>query len=385
MKSICIITNKYPTKYNTSASVFVQQLVCGLADQGINCTVICPIPININVIQGIKLPFKTIEITSKGTKVDVFFPKYIGFGQQDLKIMNTASLTLETFICAVKKVMKIMKEKPDILYGHFITPAGIAAVRIGKEYGIPSFIAYGESSPWSIENIGLNKAVNELETVSGIVAVSTKNKNELVQLGIVESTKVKVIPNAVRTEHFYPRDKNQARKKFGLPLDAFIVAFVGHFIERKGISKVIEAVDNLDDVYAIYAGKGPISPAGTKTFHNGLVDPLDLPWFYSAADIFVLPTQNEGCCNAIIEAMACGLPIVSSDREFNYDILNENIGILVNPDSQADINNAIKKLRDDARYRGYLRDSSLKKVKTLDYNQRIKNIVNWINYIQEKV
>ncbi len=66
-----------------------------------------------------------------------------------------------------------------------------------------------------------------------------------------------------------------------------------------------------------------------------------IPNYICASDVFVLPTTAEGCCNAIIEAMGCGLPIVSSDRAFNYDILNEENSILVDPESVDEIDNAI--------------------------------------------
>src|SRR5699024_7768166 len=139
--------------------------------------------------------------------------------------------------------------------------------------------------------------------------------------------KIKVIPNGFRPERFYPRSKIESREKFGLPKDKFIVAFVGSFDHRKGSRRLDEAVDQLDSVYSIYAGKGEMPPQSTKCLYQNTVNNEDLPYFYSAADAFVLPTLNEGCCNAIIEAMACGLPIVSSNRPFNDDILDESCSI----------------------------------------------------------
>ena len=72
-----------------------------------------------------------------------------------------------------------MEKKPDALYGHFITPAGIAACLLGDKYNIPAFVAYGESVPWSIYNYGRKKIEKILKSVCGIVSVSTANKVEL--------------------------------------------------------------------------------------------------------------------------------------------------------------------------------------------------------------
>lgn len=379
MKSICIITSKYPTHYNNSALVFVQQLAWAFADIGINCTVICPIAVNIDGIQGVNLPFRNLEKTSRGNEIIVYHPKYIGFGQQNFYIMNTAVLTLVSFTGAVKKVINQLPEIPDIIYGHFITPSGITAARIGREYNIPAFLAYGESSPWSIKNIGLNKVEKELKTLSGVVSVSTQNKEKLINLGVINPNKIEVFPNAIRAEHFFPRNKREARSKFGFPLDAFIIAFVGHFIKRKGIDKLIQVIKEIDGVYAIYAGKGPISPQDEKTLYFGPVNPVDLPWFYSAADLFVLPTLNEGCCNAIIEAMACGLPIISSNLPFNDDILDESCSIRVNPLDVEEIKNAILTLYNDRIKLEELRKGSIENAKRFTLENRAKNIIQFID------
>jgi len=375
MKSICIITSKYPTKYNPAALVFVQQLVWAIADLGINCTVICPIAVNIDVKMGLNIPKKSIEVTSKGSEITVYYPKYIGFGQQNLRVMNTAIFTLESFTNAIRKVFKSIEEKPEIVYGHFISPAGVAASRIGREFNIPAFLSYGESSPWSIYNLGIERVRNEIKNILGIISVSTHNKNELIRLDILNESRIKVFPNAVRTDRFYPRSKIESRKKLGLPLDSFIIGFVGHFIKRKGIDEVINVVNSLDDVYAIYAGKGPISPSSEKTLYNGLVNPTELPFFYSAVDVFLLPTQNEGCCNAIIEAMACGVPIISSNLPFNEDILCRENSISIDPSDTDQIRTAVMKLRDNLDLRSELSKGCLEKAEELSLSKRAEKIV----------
>ena len=104
----------------------------------------------------------------------------------------------------------------------------------------------------------------------------------------------------------------------------------------------------------------------------------ELPWFYSALDVFVLPTQNEGCCNAIVEAIACGCPIVSSDRNFNVDICDNTNSILVDPDNVDQIKEAISKIKEDSYLREKLSEGSIEKSKSLTLKQRAVNILDFI-------
>src|SRR5690625_2947181 len=193
MKNLVFITNKYPNLIEENVLVFLQQLVWEMADLNNNCTVICPVPININP-NYYKLPYKNIEKTENGNIITVYFPKYIGFGQSEIFGYNPARITTSTFTRAVKKVIRKLDAVPDALYSHFITPAGIAAARIGKELNIPSYCAYGESTPWTIKHFGIERTKRELKVLDGVISVSTHNKNELIELGIIEGEKIGVFP-----------------------------------------------------------------------------------------------------------------------------------------------------------------------------------------------
>lgn len=377
MKNICVVSSHYPNAVTPTSQVFVQQLVWAMADQGVNCTVICPVAVNLNPKLA-KLPYATTEKTANGTPVNLFFPKFISLGQQHILGLKTAPVTTDLFYRTVDKIYRSLSPKPEVIYGHFLTPSGICASRIGRKYNVSSFAAYGESSPWSIYNYGEERIEKEIGNLKGIVAVSSASLKDLETVNVYPTSRVQVFPNGIRTNHFYPRDKTKARAKFGFDPDTFLVSFVGHFSERKGVLRVADAVNGLENVQAAFAGSGALQPNISNCAYKGLVKPEDVPDFLSASDVFVLPTLNEGCCNAIVEAMACGLPVISADLPFNADILNNENAVLVDPANIQQIRNAIIQLRDDLARREAMGKTSLQMAKNLTIESRARNICNWI-------
>ncbi|MHB1314474.1 MAG: glycosyltransferase family 4 protein [Christensenellales bacterium] len=380
MKKICFLTNKYPNPLEPNVLVFLQQFVWSVADQGYQCTVICPLPINIQP-KFLGFPKSRIEKTENGKFVKISYPKYISYGLKERLFFKLAVQTTNNYTRAVCSVVEAMKEKPDAIYGHFAAPAGIAAARVGQKYKIPSFMAYGEATFKTIAQYGVKRAAQELKDLNGVIAVSGHNREMFLSVDTIEESRVKVFPNGFRKERFYQRNKQEARDRFGLPRDAFIVCFVGSFDHRKGIDRLMKAVNESEGVYAICAGNGKLVPKGDKCLYNKSVRNDELPWFYSAGDVFVLPTLHEGCCNAIIEAMACGLPIISSDLSFNDELLDDSCALRIDPNDINEIKSNIMLLKENKEIRMHMANASLKKSEKLSLASRASRILNWMEEI----
>ena len=113
-------------------------------------------------------------------------------------------------------------------------------------------------------------------------------------------------------------------------------------------------------IKALFLGRGPLKANYVGTLSEKTVPHSELPEYLCCADVFVLPTLNEGCSNAVIEALACGLPVISSNLEFNYDLLNSSNSILIDPENVDEIAAAIKLLKDDGKLMNRLRYNILK-------------------------
>ena len=374
IKHICFIAGNYPTNEDP-VYTFVRQLVCSVADLGIKCSVIAPQSITKNIIyRKLKRPYHWIDKSKKNFTIDIYQPSYISFS--NFKIFD-ASLSNYFWCRAVINSFEKINLKPTLLYGHF-WQSGIAAAMIGEKYNLPVFVASGESEIWVRDLYSPNVLSRYLEKVNGVICVSSKTMKENIDLNLTTKEKMVVIPNAIDRNVFYFEDKIKARKRLGFGEGVFIVAFTGAFINRKGVLRLSEAISKAANVKSIFIGSGEQKPNVEGILFCGKLPHHKVVHYLNAADVFVLPTLAEGCCNAIIEAMACGLPVISSDLSFNDEILSEQNSIRVNSNDINEIANAIRFLRDNPQEREKMSKASLEKANELDIENRAKKIIHFI-------
>ena len=379
--NICVIASNYTTD-KCQVHVFLDNVVRLFVDRGITCTVIAPQSIySYFKRKNERRPFEYERKSPSGISYKVYSPLYTVYPTVKIGKFCISDLSKYSFLKAVKKIYKQKCIKADLIYSHFIQ-AGIPAVMLAQELGIPSYIANGEADTIdSLKFISKGLINRTLNNVDGIISVSTKCKDEIEQLCCGDPSimnKVTVIPNAANTERFFVLDKQKCREELGFPKDKYIVAFTGSFIKRKGIQKVAKAVDSIDDVYSIFIGKGPEDPQCRNILFKGRIKNEDMVKYLNAADVFVLPTLAEGCCNAIVEAVVCGLPVISSDKSFNWDILDDTCSILIDPLNQDSLNNALKLLKENKELRDKLSEGSRVKAKSLSLDVRVEKILEFI-------
>lgn len=364
---ILFLTVDYPDK-RRNVFPFVKALVEALAERGNECAVIAPYSISKN-----KRFHKIVsqEKTRNGAIVTVIRPPYISLSR--FRIGNVR-LSERFHSRAVSRGLKHLPFKPDAVYGHFWQSA-LEGYNYCKRTGTPLFVATGESNV--AEMFSCSPSLKPFyDLISGVICVSSKNKDESIDLGLTKPEKCVVIPNAVDTSVFKLMDQKDCRKKLNIPEEDFVVAFVGWFNNRKGVLRVSDAIKKLEDktIKSIFIGDGEQQPDCDGILFKGPVAHNDIPVYLNAADIFVLPTLQEGCCNSIVESLSCGLPIISSNRSFNWDILNNTNSIMVDPENVDEIASAINKLKLDDRLRERLVEGAIKTAEALSIAKRAEKI-----------
>jgi len=378
MRHLAVVTKEYPSP-GEPVYTFVEQLVNAIADSGVRVTVISPVNPVKRALRGAALPpAREARLSPSGGEVTLLRPRALSFGVRKAGPVHLARWTLASFEKAVLRALTQMPEKPDALYAHFVFPSGLTAGTIAKVLSIPAFMAYGESSAKLFSFLGKEEIARRLSELSGVVAVSGENAREIVQDGYYPFPgRVKVFPNAVDPGLFSPMDRGEARKALGLPGEAFIVAFVGGFIERKGVSVLSRALDEAGAA-SVFIGRGPVAPDARDILFQGALDHGEIPKYLAAADAFALPTLNEGCCNAIVEALAMGLPVVSSDRPFNDELLTDENSLRIDPTDVHAVAEAIRRLKDDAALRARLADGARRTGASLQIDARAAGILRFM-------
>ena len=229
---ILFITS-YPNDYATSNSIFVYRLIQTLIELGCEVVVIAPQNWRTKRKSFYEAPGEK-KYGFDGAKV--YRPKYFDFPNRlRLGGFSAGRFNALSFQLAVQRVLKKLDFSPDAVYAHFLYRGGPAALYAAKHFNVPAVVALGESSMEKHEAIFTKHRMQQVANqFAAIISVSEKNKNYCINELGVPANKITVVPNAVDPDIFYQRDKYAMREKYNLPQDAFIVAFTGHFIERKG-------------------------------------------------------------------------------------------------------------------------------------------------------
>jgi D-inositol-3-phosphate glycosyltransferase len=198
-----------------------------------------------------------------------------------------------------------------------------------------------------------------LEQSDCVVATSPQEMQHLRSL-VSQKGNVEIIPCGTDTSNFKRISRSQARAKLEIPLREQVILYVGRFDPRKGIETLVRAVAKLrsEDSQAplrlvLVGGSEPGQSDGLGiddcTFFAGRVGHDQLPLFYTAADVCVIPSHYEPFGLVAIEAMACGTPVVASDvGGLKFTVIPEETGLLVPPQDENGFAAAIDRLLSDS-------------------------------------
>lgn len=343
---VVVLSSLFPSDARPAAGLFVRERMFRLARHR-PVLVVSPQPWF--PLQGLirrlrpgYRPMAAAEERQRGVRV--YYPRFFslpGVGRcLDGFFMGLATWWL------LKRLQR--REALQLIDSHFAYPDGYAATWAGRRLGVPVCITLrGTEVPLSRTLLRRGLMRRALLHADRVFAVSDSLRRLAVALG-VPAERTRVVGNGVDAECFRPVDRHQARAALGLPADAKVLVSVGALVERKGFHRVIELLPRLRERFPTlrYLVVGGASPEGDCSAmlreqvrrlgleevvsFLGPLPPEELKLPLSAADVFVLATSNEGWANVFLEAMACGLPVVSTRVGGNEEVVcREDLGCLV--------------------------------------------------------
>lgn len=232
--------------------------------------------------------------------------------------------------------------QPEAVIGYWVYPEGAGALHAARQLGVPGVI--GALGTDIHMRSGLNAWLTRrtLQQADAVITVSEAMTRYTHTQHGVPRDRITTIVNGFNTGIFHPRPREQTRHKLGVSADEQVILYVGRLIEAKGLRELIEAFQSVlrqhPRARLVFAGEGAM-----KTELQGRIEQLNLreriqllggqspeavaEWM-SAADVVSLPSWSEGYPNVLVEALACGCPVVASRVGGIPEIVTDHNGIM---------------------------------------------------------
>jgi D-inositol-3-phosphate glycosyltransferase len=235
----------------------------------------------------------------------------------------------------------------DLIHSHYWM-SGLAAEKLGQSWGVPviqMFHTLGKLKQLVAQNMeeaeGDYRVQGEshvIEIADRIVASTSTEKQQLTNLYNADPAKIEVIPPGVDLHHFYPIPPDEAKEYVGVPLDKRMLLFVGRIEPLKGIKTLLKALAILrqngqaGEKLCLAVIGGDLEKDQTKESQEmkllrelreeyqlqdmvtflGKRSQDSLPYYYSAAEMVIMPSHYESFGMVALESMACGTPVIAS-------------------------------------------------------------------------
>lgn len=336
--NICILTNWYPTNECPHSGIFVKEQAIALSE--IHNIVLVAFDINYKS----KITFNNCSLIQTEEQL---FEEYYLTVNKSIPIYNQINFFYSTF----KIIKKLIKKKNiDIIHCHVSYPSGIVGMFLSKSLKIP-FIITEHSSPFeSLFRSFFHKrltllSLNKSNTIITVSQSSARNINKYI------NKEVRIVHNLLPNNKIEELSKNINKK--------FNIGFLGGLnTNQKGLDILLKAIallDEKEDIIVHIGGDGLLikeyiqmsKSLNLDTICNfyGKIEPKNVQKFMNKLDIFILPSRHETFGIVAIEAMACGIPVISTRCGGPEEFINFENGLLIENMNIEALSKSIQEIR----------------------------------------
>ena len=280
---------------------------------------------------------------------------------------------------------QLRRQRYDLLLASWGYPDAVGTARLARKLGLPYVVKVHGSDLNVQANQPLHRPqiASALRGARAVIAVSDALAGKARELG-VDPGRVHLLYNGVDSARFLPGDRAAARRALALPADAPLVLYVGNLKPAKGCVDLLEAFPAVlahhPRARLAFVGSGAAGATlGRRAQQLGISDQVllagarahvQLPIWMQAADVLSLPSHNEGVPNVVLEAMACGLPVVATRVGGIPEVLPGHAGILV----PAHDHQALGRALADALQRDWSRDRILEHAARFRWDDNVRQL-----------
>lgn len=382
MLKLLVITTLFPNSVQHRHGIFVETRLNKILETGeARATVIAPVP---------WFPVKSKRFQQYSQYVDVpsieqrnetviYHPRYLVIPKIGT-LLTPVFLAISIFMC-ISKVKKT-GYRFDLIDAHYFYPDGVAVALVVKFLKAPFVISARGSD---INLIAEYKWPRKMilwaaRYAKASITVSSALKTKMVSMG-AESEKIHVLRNGVDHTVFAPKDYQEMREKYNLKMTTLLS--VGNLVELKGHDLIIKSLLELTECELIIVGGGELERPLKMLAENlnlservrfiGTLKQAELVELYSAADLLILASSREGWANVLLEAMACGAPVVATNVGGTPELVKSpEAGVLVEERTPSGLVKAIS----TALSLGINRDLTREYAKTFSWEHTVESQIN---------
>ena len=310
------ITTLYPSLARPRHGIFVSNRLRRLCATGrVEASVIAPVP----WFPGWYRQEAQAAASESVDGIEVRHPRFLNIPRVGLRLQP------RLIAAAVLRDLEASgwrRRSFDLIDAHYLYPDAVAAAHVARALGLPLVASARGSDVNLLGTMAWPRAciVKTANRAAAVIAVSNALASAMKSLGVADD-RIVVLRNGVDAQLFRPEARDESRARLGLATDARVVVAVGNLVTEKGLDLLLNAVAPLADVQVLLVGEGPCARTLDALAARRLPGRLrrlatmpqsELRYVYSAADVLALPSLREGWPNVLLEALACGTPVVAA-------------------------------------------------------------------------
>lgn len=368
------ISDMYPKNEGSTSGTFVRAQIKALAKQGVESFVLCPVP-RLSNSKNLTDILTTLNRNVNHRTMDSIPICDAQYWNIPLKL-SVDFVVQSMYKTLYARTMEIYKDfKFDLIHAHRMFPIGYVSMLIANKMSIPFAVtAHGSdihTNPHN--NPGIKKyTIKTIQESDTIIAVSENLKNQIEELAQPKNN-IYTVYNGVNPDEFTKTiHKLELRIQLDLPQDGVGICTVSRLVKEKGLIELILAFKSISknhpNCWLTIIGEGPLNEEiqqliqtenlGDQIFLAGPKPHSEVNQWLSAADIFTLPSYNEGFPVVILEAMSCGLPVVATNVGGIAELITSHQnGILIEPRNIDTLQTALTQLITNGKLRTSLAES----------------------------